>query len=68
MATRIVRRRPKEVAAPVLATGPPSEGLCGWCFGAVGAIIPHVKCLGKRSTTFTCRCTVCGYLPPPKES
>lgn len=61
---RIVQRRAKP---PVKKEDSARLGKCGWCFGAAGAILPHNQCLGKRSTTFICTCTVCGYTPPPKE-
>lgn len=63
--TRTVKRR---TTKPALVKDPKAvTAWCGWCLGPAGAVKEHEKCSGKRSTTLICLCTVCGYIPPPKE-
>lgn len=59
--TRTVTRRP-----PKFATRPEKDekdaliGMCGYCTGPVGAILPHEKCMGRNPLTrIICTCRVC---------
>jgi len=57
--TRIVARRTAKPREQCQKRPDAYSGLCGYCIGPLGAILPHKRCRGLVSERLICTCTVC---------